>query len=243
MADETARSSADRFDPILAASGLTKRYGRGSLAVQALRGVDLRVDPASVVVVRGRSGSGKTTLLNVLGGLDQPTDGLVLINGHDLHSMSEGSRSELRRSTIGFIFQSFGLLPMLTAAENVEVPMRMMRRAPVERRERAQKLLAMVGLEHRTRHRPSELSGGEQQRVAVARSLANEPALLLADEPTGQLDSNTGREIVELLASLVRSEGIAAVIATHDPAMLAVADRIMQLKDGRFVDHLQPNRL
>ncbi len=221
---------------VLSATGLTKDYGQGDLLVQAVRGVDLAVRPGSVVVIRGRSGSGKTTLLNLLGGLDQPTTGSVEVAGNRLDQLSEGALAKVRRHNIGFIFQSFGLLPMLTAAENVEVPMRMMRRAPSERRDRAEMLLSMVGLDHRIKHRPNELSGGEQQRVAVARSLANEPALLLADEPTGQLDSNTGREIVELLVSTVRREGIAAVIATHDPAMMAVADTVLQLRDGRFTE-------
>ena len=220
--------------PVLEAIGLTRTYLRGSNEVEALRGVDLRAAPGSVVVVRGRSGSGKTTLLNLLGGLDEPTSGSVRVDGELLTEMDEAELSAARRTGIGFIFQSFGLIPMLTAQENVEVPLRLVRAEVAERRERVPELLDLVGLGARGRHRPSELSGGEQQRVAIARALANRPRLLLADEPTGQLDSKTGREIVTLLATLVRAEGIAAVIATHDEALMAVADQVLELHDGRL---------
>ncbi|MDH3295151.1 MAG: ABC transporter ATP-binding protein [Acidimicrobiia bacterium] len=237
MTPEVAGAGPHTRPPVLAAHQLTRHYGHGSTAVAALRGVDLHLDAGQVLVIQGRSGSGKTTLLNLLGGLDLPTAGMVAIRGQVLTEMSEAARAELRRSTIGFVFQSFGLLPMLSAAENVEVPMRLLRTEPARRRERARELLDLVGLGHRTAHRPGELSGGEQQRVAVARALANGPRLLLADEPTGQLDSSTGREVVEMLTSLVRAEGVAAVIATHDPAIITVADRVIRLHDGRFVDH------
>jgi putative ABC transport system ATP-binding protein len=201
--------------------------------VVALDDVNLSIEPGTLVVVRGRSGSGKTTLLNLLGGLDQPTAGSVRLDGDLVSEMDEATLSEMRRSRVGFIFQAFGLIPILTAAENVEVPLRLVRADPVERRQRSQTLLEMVGLGERTAHRPGELSGGEQQRVAIARALANRPRLLLADEPTGQLDSVTGKGIIDLLVALVRSEGIAAVVATHDPAPLAVADRVVEISDGR----------
>jgi len=218
--------------PVLEATALTRTYTGGPVPVHALRGVDLIAEPGTVSVIRGRSGSGKTTLLHLLGGLDEPTEGTIRVDGALLSELDEGQRAELRRSGIGFIFQSFGLIPMLSAQENVEVPLRLTRARVAERGERAADLLAQVGLAARGAHRPGELSGGEQQRVAIARALANRPKLLLADEPTGQLDSQTGRDVVRLLADLVRNEGIAAVVATHDAAMAAVADRLYDLDDG-----------
>jgi putative ABC transport system ATP-binding protein len=219
---------------ILEAEGLGKTYDTGPTPVVALADVDLSIEPGTLVVVRGRSGSGKTTLLNLLGGLDQPTSGSVRLAGDLVSEMDEATLSEMRRSRVGFIFQAFGLLPILTAAENVEVPLRLVKADPEVRRQRSHTLLEMVGLGERKTHRPTELSGGEQQRVAIARALANRPRLLLADEPTGQLDSVTGKGIIDLLAALVRSEGIAAVVATHDPAPLAVADRVVEISDGRI---------
>lgn len=219
---------------LLQAVGLGKTYTTGPTSVVALRDVDLAVEPGTLVVVQGRSGSGKTTLLNLLGGLDQPTAGSVHLDGDLVSEMGEQELSEMRRSRVGFIFQAFGLIPILTAAENVEVPLRLVRTDPAQRRERSRVLLELVGLGDRARHRPSELSGGEQQRVAIARALANRPRLLLADEPTGQLDSVTGKGIIDLLAALVHSEGIAAIVATHDPAPLALADRVVVLQDGRL---------
>jgi len=217
--------------PVLNAAGLTRTYQRGPEPVEVLRGIDLVAEPGAVVVIQGRSGSGKTTLLGVLGGLDDPTEGTVAVAGQPLGPLDEGERAELRRHTIGFVFQSFGLIPMLNARENVEVPLRLVRSGVGERRRRSGELLERVGLDHRAAHRPSELSGGEQQRVAIARALANEPRLLLA----GRLDSETARTVISLLADLVRDQGIAAVIATHDPAMVAVADRVLRLEDGRLV--------
>ena len=221
---------------LLEAVGLGKTYTSGPTPVEALREVDLAVDPRTLIVVRGRSGSGKTTLLNLLGGLDHPTTGSVRLDDDLVSEMGEEELSEMRRSRVGFIFQAFGLIPILTAAENVEVPMRLVKADPAHRRERSRVLLELVGLADRAGHRPAELSGGEQQRVAIARALANRPRLILADEPTGQLDSVTGRGIVELLTALVHSEGIAAVLATHDPAPLAIADRVIELSDGKVTD-------
>jgi putative ABC transport system ATP-binding protein len=197
--------------------------------------VSIEVPHGQLVVVQGRSGSGKTTLLNLIGGLDEPTGGQVLIDGRDLSDMRERERTELRRRRMGFIFQAFGLVPILTAAENVEIPMRLVR-LPVEEREaRVAMLLQLVGLGERARHRPHELSGGEQQRVAIARALANAPELLIADEPTGQLDSQTGRTIMTLLRSIVRTEGVTAIVATHDPLLVDLADRVVQLSDGQLL--------
>lgn len=220
--------------PLVRAGGLSKVYSGRAGNVQALDAVDLSVEPGELIVVRGRSGSGKTTLLNLLGGLDSPTDGIVSLNGTAIDQMDEQQLAAMRRSTIGFVFQSFGLLPILTAAENVELPMRMLRVSASERRDRARQLLAGVGLGERTQHRPHELSGGEQQRVSIARALANRPQLILADEPTGQLDSRTGGAIMELLAGIVRRDGIAAVIVTHDAAHETHADVVAELVDGRL---------
>ena len=218
---------------LLQASGLGRTYSTGPAEVEALIGVDLDVDPGSFVVVRGRSGSGKTTLLNLLGGLDDPTTGNVSLDGENVTDMNESTRADIRRRKVGFIFQAFGLIPILSAAENVEVPLRLVKAPATERRARARHLLGLVGLADRAEHRPEELSGGEQQRVAIARALANGPRLLLADEPTGQLDSRTGRVIIDLIGQLVQDEGITAIVATHDPAPLAIADRVIELSDGR----------
>ena len=220
---------------ILEARGLGKTYTTGPESVVALRDFDLAVEPGTLTVIKGRSGSGKTTLLNLLGGLDRPTTGTVLVDGVDIHQLSPGELAELRRSTVGFVFQTFGLLPILTAAENVEVPMRLARADHDLRRSRSTALLEHVGLGGRVKHRPHELSGGEQQRVAIARALANEPKLLLADEPTGQLDSRTGRTIIELIYNVVREDGVAAIVATHDPAPMALADRVIELSNGRAI--------
>ena len=219
---------------MLLASGVTRDYpgGRGRPVVRALRGVDLSVATGELVCVRGRSGSGKTTLLNVLGGLDRPTSGRVVMDGQEITALREGELVALRRRTVAFVFQTFGLLPILSAAENVEVPLRLVGTPGRERDERVREVLALVGLSGRAGHRPHELSGGEQQRVAVARALANRPKVLLADEPTGQLDSETGRSIMTLLRAVVRSEGVTAVVATHDPMMLETADRVLELRDG-----------
>jgi len=229
-----ARAGAE--GPIVRAVGLTRDYPSGDGVVHALRGVDLTIERGRLVAVRGRSGSGKTTLLNLIGGLDRPSGGTIEVDGHAVDDLSDAELVELRRRTIAFIFQAFGLIPILTAAENVEVPLRLVAADPGERDRRVADLLDLVGLAERARHRPHELSGGEQQRVAIARALANQPRLLLADEPTGQLDSETGHRIMILLRSIVRSEGVTAIVATHDPVMLDVADEILELADGRLVD-------
>ncbi len=218
------------------AADVERDYPSGESTVRALAGVDLRVEPGELIAVRGRSGSGKTTLLNVLGGLDRPTAGRVAIEGRDLASLSTSELLDLRRQTISFIFQGFGLLPILSAAENVEIPLRLAKAAPGARRERVAEMLDVVGLGGRADHRPSELSGGEQQRVAIARALANRPRILLADEPTGQLDSETGHLIMALIRRVVRIEHVTAIVATHDPGMLDVADRVVELRDGRLIE-------
>ncbi|MET7329939.1 ABC transporter ATP-binding protein [Nonomuraea sp. NPDC005650] len=218
--------------PLVVVEGLRKVYRTGPKEVVALRDVSFSVFPGELVAVRGRSGSGKTTLLNQIGGLDKPDAGRVVVAGHEVTAMSEDDLLALRRDVVGFVFQSFGLIPVLSAAENVGVPMRLLR-TPVEEREaRVRLLLALVGLEQHANQRPYELSGGQRQRVAIARSLANRPRLLVTDEPTGQLDSQTGRQIMELLRALVRSEGVTALVATHDPSLITLADRVLEIGDG-----------
>ena len=226
------RYQRDRGSPMVVAEQLVREYPSGDEVVHALRGVDLRVERGQLVAVRGRSGSGKTTLLNLLGGLDRPTSGRVVVDGDEVSAMGEGALVRFRRSTVAFIFQAFGLLPILSAAENVEVPLRLVRAEPRTRDARVAELLELVGLGARAGHRPYELSGGEQQRVAIARALANRPKLLLADEPTGQLDSHTGHAIMGLLRTVVRTEAVTAVVATHDPALLDLADRVLEIHDG-----------
>jgi putative ABC transport system ATP-binding protein len=219
---------------------VTEELGRdfdvGGRAVHALRDVDLRVPPRALTVVHGRSGSGKTTLLNVIGGLDRPTRGRIWLDGDEVSAKDEDALVQLRREKIGFVFQSFGLVPILTAAENVEVPLRLRKADPEERDRRVRELLGFVGLEDRAGHRPYELSGGEQQRVAICRALANRPGLLILDEPTAQLDSANSLTIMELVRDLVASEGVSAIVATHDTLLLDVADVVVELRDGQLVD-------
>jgi len=234
MTERYARPGPER-DAMVVASGLARDYASGDATVHALRGIDLLVARGELLAVRGRSGSGKTTLLNLLGGLDRPTAGTVTVDGNPISDLDENAAAEVRRRTVAFVFQTFGLIPILTAAENVEVPLRLVGAEPRERDRRVAELLDLVGLEARARHRPHELSGGEQQRVAIARALANRPRLLLADEPTGQLDSETGRRIMLLIRTVVRAEGVTAIVATHDPVMLDVADRVIELLDGHLV--------
>ena len=220
--------------PVVDVAGVTRVFRRGGEEVHALRGVDLVVPAGRMVALHGRSGSGKTTLLNVVGGLDRPTDGRVVVCGADLVAADDRRLVELRRDRIAFVFQAFGLLPVLSAAENVEVPLRLHAVPARERAARVATLLELVGLEHRAAHRPAELSGGEQQRVAIARALANDPDLLIADEPTGQLDSGTGRRMMDLLRALVDERGLSMLVATHDPTLLEDADVVHELVDGRL---------
>jgi putative ABC transport system ATP-binding protein len=223
---------------LVEARELVRDFPIGTGVVHALRAIDLTVARGQLVAVVGRSGSGKTTLLNLIGGLDRPTSGSVRLDGQELAHLPESALVQLRRRRVGFVFQAFGLLPILSAAENVEVPMRLLHTDPAERSARVRSLLELVGLGERVGHRPHELSGGEQQRVALARALANRPELLIADEPTGHLDSQTGRTIMRLIQSLVRKERVTAIVATHDPVLMDLADRIVELSDGRIVgDH------
>jgi putative ABC transport system ATP-binding protein len=220
--------------PIVETATMGRRFDIGTHVVDALSDISLTIERGALVAIHGRSGSGKTTLLNLIGGLDRPTTGTVSLDGEDVTDRDERDLVEIRRHKVGFIFQAFGLIPILTAQENVEVPLRLTGTEAAARAERATELLELVGLGERTEHRPHELSGGEQQRVAIARSLANHPQLLLADEPTGQLDSGTGRMIMSLIHSVVRSEQVTAIVATHDPALIDIADRVIGLTDGRI---------
>ena len=229
-------SVAEDGQPMVETRDLVREFVVGTGVIRAVDGVSIRVDRGELVAVRGRSGSGKTTLLSLIGALDLPTSGTVSVGTQPLSSMAERDLVTFRRRTIGFIFQAFGLLPILSAAENVEIPLRLVGTDPRIRDERVADLLEMVGLGDRVNHRPHELSGGEQQRVAIARALANRPQLLLADEPTGQLDSQTGHGIMVLIRSIVRGEGTTAIVATHDPALIDLADRVIELRDGRVVD-------
>lgn len=216
---------------------LHRTYGSGASAVHALRGVSCTVPRGELVALKGRSGSGKTTLLNLVGGLDTPDAGKITVEGRELAGLGEKNLLELRRDHIGFIFQSFGLIPILTAAENVGVPLRLRKTDPRAREERVALLLALVGLTDHAEQRPGELSGGQQQRVAIARALANRPSLLIADEPNGQLDAETGLAVMELLRAVVRDQGVTALVATHDAALLGLADRVLELSDGEIVEH------
>ena len=213
---------------------LARTFGAGHTATRALRGVSFTVPAASLVALRGRSGSGKTTLLNIVGGLDRPDGGRVVVAGQDVTAMSGRERMRLRRTSVAFIFQSFGLIPILSAAENVGVPLRIAGVDPREREERVRLMLDIVGLSDHGRQRPGELSGGQQQRVAIARALAGRPDVLLADEPTGQLDSETAKQIMRLLRVVVASEGITVLVATHDPSLIGLADSVLVLEDGQI---------
>jgi len=219
----------------VAVQGLSRTYGSGPGTVHALREVSFEVAPGEMVAVVGRSGSGKTTLLNMLGGLDRPDEGTVHVDGLDVTGLDDAGLSRLRRDSVAYVFQTFGLIPALTAAENVGVPLRLRRTPVAERERRVELLLDLVGLAGHARQRPTELSGGQQQRVAIARALAGSPRLLVADEPTGQLDAETGLAVMALLRAVVESEGVTAVVATHDAVMMSLADRVLTMADGRVV--------
>ncbi len=220
--------------PILAARDLTKVYRRGASEVRAVDGISLEVGAGELMAIMGRSGSGKTTLLDLLGCLLRPTSGALEIDGRSVIDASDDDLATIRRERIGFVFQEFNLIPTLTAVENVLLPLRYGPRRP-DARERAFELLGQVGLAERATHRPSELSGGEQQRVAIARALVNEPAVILADEPTGELDSTTSDQLMGMLRALNRERGLTIVIVTHDPGIAERTDRIVRLSDGRVV--------
>ena len=228
--------------PLIEATNISKSYLVGSQTVNVIQSVTVQIDPGEFVAIVGRSGSGKTTLLNLLAGLDQPNSGKVLVRGVDIAGMSDNQLTDIRRSVIGFIFQSFGLLPLLSAFENVELPLRISGINMADRQIKTRNALEMVGLWSRANHRPYELSGGEQQRVSIARAVVNEPPLILADEPTGELDSNNARDIFGLFKEMVSGQGISIMCATHDSTLLSMADDVKELKNGSlFTDSSDKN--
>jgi putative ABC transport system ATP-binding protein len=220
---------------VLVVEGLTRTFPTPAGDVHAVEDVSFSIPAGEIVALSGRSGSGKTTLLNCVSGLDVPTSGTVQVDGQTITGLDETARTRLRRDTMAFVFQTFGLLPHLTIAENVGLPLRLRREESREREERVAHLLDLVGLAGRERSRPDELSGGQQQRVAIARALANSPRLLIADEPTGQLDAATGAAIMDLIRAAVRAESATALIATHDASVQDSADRILHIADGVLV--------
>lgn len=223
-------------EPILVATDVTKVYRTGEVAVEALKQLTLAVEPGELVAVMGPSGSGKTTLLNCLSGLDDIDEGRVVVQGRDLFAMRDAERTEHRAQAMGFIFQAFNLIPVFTAAENVELPLLLVGTSPDEARTRALAMLRRVGLGHRVDHRPAEMSGGEQQRVTIARALVGRPAIVWADEPTGNLDSAMATEVMDLLCELNEGDGQTIVLVTHDAAIGARASRLIRMRDGRLVD-------
>src|SRR3954452_6690430 len=229
----TATAETTEVASMVAVRGLSRTYGSGPTTVHALREVSFDVAPGEMVAVVGRSGSGKTTLLNLLGGLDRPDEGTVRVDGTDVTSLDDDGLSRLRRDSVSYVFQTFGLIPALTAAENIGVPLRLRRTPVAEREQRVALLLDLVGLRDHALQRPAEMSGGQQQRVAIARALAGSPRLLVADEPTGQLDAETGLAVMALMRGIVESEGVTAVVATHDAVMMSLADRVLTISDGR----------
>jgi putative ABC transport system ATP-binding protein len=227
---------SERTTPAVEVQGLTKVFGQGDARVEALRGIDLRVEQGRFVAVMGPSGSGKSTLLHLVGGLDAPTAGMVRVGGEDLGALDDDRLTLLRRRRIGFVFQSFNLLDVLTAEENVGLPLAIAGTPETDAQERAADALALVGLAHRRRHLPGRLSGGEQQRLAIARALVTRPLLLLADEPTGNLDSATSDQVMTLLRGLCDEHGQTILMVTHAARHAAVADRLVHLRDGRVVE-------
>jgi putative ABC transport system ATP-binding protein len=220
----------------VAVRGVTRTFGSGRSAVHALRDVSLDVAPGELLALVGRSGSGKTSLLNVIGGLDRPDAGHVTVGDVVVTSLDNAGLVRLRRDVLAYVFQTFGLVPVLSAAENVGIPLRLRALPVADRERRVELLLRLVGLADHAEQRPDELSGGQQQRVAIARALAGSPRLLIADEPTGQLDSETGRAVMALIRAVVEAEGMTAIVATHDPVMVALADRAVRLVDGELAD-------
>jgi putative ABC transport system ATP-binding protein len=221
--------------PVLKVENLVKTYKLGAVEVNALQGVNLELEKGEFVAIMGPSGSGKTTLLNLIGALDKPTKGKVYIDGKDITGMHGRALTRLRRFTVGFVFQFYNLIPVLTAYENIELPLLVAGISGKDRKKRIKELLDLVELTPRAKHRPDELSGGEQQRVAIARALANHPKLILADEPTGDLDSKTGREVILALRDLCKREGVSVIVITHDSMVAEMADRVLLMRDGQFV--------
>ena len=238
----TPAATSDGRQVVVEVHDLAKRYKRGRIAVAALDGVDLKIGRGEIIGIIGPSGSGKTTLLNLIGGLDHPTHGKVIVDGVDLGTLSEGKLADYRLKKIGFIFQFYNLISTLNAQENVELPMGFANVAKAEREERADDLLKTVGLGLRTAHMPEELSGGEQQRVAVARALSNSPAVILGDEPTGDLDSKSARSLMDLIWTLRKDKKVTFVLVTHDPIVVTRCDRVYSIRDGKVLREIVPKK-
>lgn len=228
------RTAAD--EPLLIAAGVERSFQVGGQKLDVLKGIDLTLKPKQLVMLKGRSGSGKTTLLNLIGGLDQPNKGEIVFRGQPFHVWNDEQRTEVRRKEIGFIFQSYALLPLLSAWENVELSLRMAGTPRSEWKTRVSQCLEMVGLGKRMHHRPFELSGGEQQRVAIAKAIAHRPPLLLADEPTAELDSQMGAQVMAVFRDIIETEHVTICMTTHDPTIMEVADHVYEMVDGRFVN-------
>ncbi|MFD0589883.1 ABC transporter ATP-binding protein [Paenibacillus sp. GCM10027627] len=220
---------------IIVASGIKRSFGKGTGAVHVLKGVDLEIPSGGLVAFKGRSGSGKTTLINLLSALDRPTEGSILFENRNLSELSNRERDGVRRTRMGLIFQSFALIPLMSAYENVEFILRVSGYPASERKAAAISALDQVGLKPRMHHRPFEMSGGEQQRTAIARAIAHKPSLLLADEPTAELDSKTGLHIMKVFRHLVETAGMTIIMTTHDPAIMEIVDRVYELEDGQIV--------
>jgi len=231
----SATHAAVAVSPLIRMEGVSKTYDQGELAVQALRGIDLRIDEGQMVAVIGPSGSGKSTLMHILGCLDAPSEGRYLLEGHDVSSLSGFQLAAIRNQKVGFVFQTFNLLPKATLQRNVELPLLYAGLTGSERKERAREALARVGLLERARHRPAELSGGQRQRAAIARAIVNQPSLILADEPTGNLDTKTGLEILEIFDQM-HAKGETILIVTHDPRIAERCERLVSIVDGRIED-------
>ena len=223
------------MNPIIEAHDLAKEFSRGDIRVLALRGISVSIERGAFVAIVGKSGSGKSTFMNILGCLDRPSDGNFMLEGQDVARLSKDERAEMRGQKIGFVFQAFNLIPRTSAQENVELPLIYSGVSRAEQAQRARESLERLGLGDRAEHHPSQLSGGEQQRVAIARALVNRPQLLLADEPTGNLDTRTSLEIMQILRKLNRDEGLTVVLVTHEPEIAAFADRVLTFRDGEIV--------
>ncbi|KQX64921.1 macrolide ABC transporter ATP-binding protein [Paenibacillus sp. Root444D2] len=233
--DERSFRHSQLHSPLLTVSGVHRSFQVGGQKLEVLKGIEMELKPLQLVMLKGRSGSGKTTLLNLIGGLDQPNEGEILFQEHAFHLSSDDERTLIRRKEIGFIFQSYALMPLLSAWENVELALRMAGIPRSQWKERVKHCLELVGLGKRMHHRPYELSGGEQQRVAIAKAIAHRPSLILADEPTAELDSQMGAQIMSVFRSIMKAEQVTICMTTHDPTILEVADHVYEMVDGRFV--------
>lgn len=234
---ETVPPEDNERELILETKGIKRVFGRGATAVTALSDINISVYSRSIVALKGRSGSGKTTLLNILCALDDPTEGKVFFRGREITGLSSKARNALRRKEIGLVFQSFGLIPFMSAYENVEFGLRIAGAPMKNNRETVERSLERVGMKERMKHRPTELSGGEQQRVAIARAIAHEPVMLIADEPTAELDSKMGLQVMKVFRDLVTHSGMTIVMTTHDPGIMELVDHVFELEDGKIVSH------